>query len=82
MYPQKLQIISRAGGIREKLKYERFFDQLYWLKVTNLLNKMPTCFKVGILCIFNLGDIFKYLILILICKCTSYKRYCVKWLLD
>jgi hypothetical protein len=53
VYPQKLRIISRAGGIREKLKYERFFDQFYWLKVTNSLNKMLTCFKVGILCIFT-----------------------------
>jgi hypothetical protein len=24
-----------------------FFDQFYWLKVTVLLKKKPTCFQVG-----------------------------------
>jgi len=24
-----------------------FFDQVYWLKVTVLLKKKPTCFQVG-----------------------------------
>jgi hypothetical protein len=32
---------------QEKMQKRMFFDQLYWLKVTVLLKKKPTCFQVG-----------------------------------
>jgi len=35
-----------------------FFDQYYWLKVTVLLNKKPTCFQVGFLRFLRLVKIF------------------------
>ncbi|QIC75005.1 hypothetical protein FSC05_15200 (plasmid) [Acinetobacter indicus] len=47
--PQKLGIISESGPLRnqEKIQKRMFFDQSYWLKVTVLLKKKPTCFQVG-----------------------------------
>ena len=47
--PQKLGIISESGPLRnqEKIQKRMFSDQSYWLKVTVLLKKKPTCFQVG-----------------------------------
>ena len=47
--PQKLGIISELWPLRnqEKMQKRMFFDQFYWLKVTVLLKKKPTCFQVG-----------------------------------
>ncbi|EXI11229.1 hypothetical protein J610_4052 [Acinetobacter sp. 723929] len=37
--------IEKSGKNEKRM----FFDQFYWLKVTDLLNKKPTCFQVGFL---------------------------------
>ena len=56
-----------------------FFDQFYWLKVTVLLKKKPTCFQVGFLLFFRGMKIFNYMKNNDILKSISYKLYYVKW---
>ena len=58
--PQKLGIISESGPLRnqEKIQKRMFSDQSYWLKVTVLLKKKPTCFQVGFLLFFRGMKIF------------------------
>ena len=62
------------------LKLNRvFFGQFYWLKVTNLFNKKPTCFKVGFFRFLRSVKFFNYMKNNNILKCVSYKLYYVKW---
>ena len=57
VYPQKLRIISEVQALSYQGKNEirAFFDLFYWLKVTNLFNKKPICFKIGFSWILGFG---------------------------
>ncbi|RQL71628.1 hypothetical protein BJI62_19330 [Acinetobacter pittii] len=47
---------------QEKMKKRMFFDRFYWLKVTVLLKKKPTCFPVGFLWFFRgMKKFFNYM---------------------
>ncbi|EXA84618.1 hypothetical protein J610_3905 [Acinetobacter sp. 723929] len=41
--------IEKSGKNEKRM----FFDRFYWLKVTVLLKKKPTCFPVGFLWFFR-----------------------------